>query len=104
MRVVEVFEDDLQGGKADVTITFALDGSSYEIDLSSENAERLREALRPFVAAARPVAPGKAARRSSARSDTSPAAIREWAREAGYEVNERGRIPAAIVAAYRAAH
>ncbi len=105
MRVVEVFEDDLQGGKADVTVTFGLDGTAYEIDLSDDNAQRLREALQPFVAAARPVAPARRQRRPQGRnSGDSPALVREWAKANGYDISGRGRIPAAVVAAYRAAH
>jgi hypothetical protein len=107
MRVVEMLEDDIDGGTAEVTVSFALEGKAYEIDLSNDNAQRLRDAMQPFLDAARP-APGTAvrqSRRSSAKAlGESPAQIREWARENGYEVNERGRIPANIVAAYRAAH
>jgi hypothetical protein len=105
VRVVETLEDDMDGGTADVTVSFALDGKAYQIDLSSDNAERLRDALQPYVAAARPAAAGpRAARRSSAKAlGESPAEVREWARANGYQVNERGRIPATILAAYRAA-
>jgi Lsr2 len=106
MRLVETFEDDLEGGPADVTVSFGLDGTSYEIDLTHENAERLRAALKPFLAAARPVSPPKARRRSVGRSASveSPALVREWAKETGLEINERGRIPAGVLTAYRAAH
>lgn len=106
MRVVEVFEDDLQGGKADVTLSFALEGTAYEIDLSLANAQRLRDALQPFVDVARPVVKARPARRSNGRSAAaeSPAEVRRWARSSGYEVNERGRIPSHVLAAYRAAH
>lgn len=105
MRVVEVFEDDLDGSKADVTLSFALDGTSYEIDLSNANAQRMRDVLQPFVEAARPVAKAKAPKRSGGRSGgESPAVVRQWARANGYEVNERGRIPANVIAAYNAAH
>ncbi len=106
-RVVEVFEDDLDGGAADVTVSFSLDGKQYEIDLTSANAQRLRDAVEPFLAAARPAAarPVRQSRRSSSQTPAeSPAQIREWARANGYEVNERGRIPASVVAAYRVAH
>lgn len=107
MRVVEVLEDDMDGGAAEVTVSFSLEGKAYEIDLSNDNAQRLREALQPFVDAARP-APAVAVRptrRSSAKAlGESPAQVREWARASGYEVNERGRIPANILAAYRAAN
>jgi hypothetical protein len=106
MRVVEMLEDDLDGGSADVTVSFALEGKAYEIDLSNDNAQRLREAMQPYVDAARPAAAApRSARRSSAKVlGESPAQVREWARANGYEVNERGRIPANILAAYRAAH
>ena len=105
MRVVEVFEDDLEGGKADLTVSFALEGKAYEIDLSNDNVQRLRDALQPFVVAARPVSTGKPVRRSSAQAlGDSPARVREWARANGYEVSERGRIPANVLAAYRVAN
>ena len=105
MRVVEMLEDDMDGGTADVTVSFALDGKAYEIDLSNDNAERLREALQPYVSAARPAAGApRTTRRSSSKAlGESPAEVREWARANGYQVNERGRIPANILAAYRAA-
>jgi hypothetical protein len=106
---VQVFlVDDLDGGEAEETVTFGLDGSVYEIDLSAGNAAKLREALTPFVEAARK-APAKAsrsaARRSGSRNAPSrerSAEIRAWAKAAGKPVNERGRIPAAIVAEYEA--
>lgn len=101
-RVVEVFEDDIDGGSADVTVSFALDGTAYEIDLSEQNAVRLREALQPYVAAARPVAKRRLEGRSSAVPH--PAEVRKWARDNGIEVNDRGRIPESVLAAYRAAH
>lgn len=94
--------DDLDGNTADETVAFSLDGSAYEIDLSSANAEKLRQALAPFVAAARRAGatarhrPGHAGR----DMDETPA-IRRWARENGFEVNARGRIPADIKASYR---
>ncbi len=105
MRLVEVFEDDLKGGAADVTVTFGLDGTSYEIDLTTENADRLRDALRPYVQAARPVSAPRGKRRGGSRSSgESSAQVRQWARENGFAINERGRIPASVQAAYRAAH
>ncbi|ADH70373.1 MULTISPECIES: Lsr2 family protein [Nocardiopsis] len=106
---VQVFlVDDLDGGEAEETVTFGLDGSVYEIDLSAGNAAKLREALTPFVDAARK-APAKASRSAGRRtgSRNAPsrersAEIRAWAKAAGKPVNERGRIPAAIVAEYEA--
>ncbi|WP_159944118.1 MULTISPECIES: Lsr2 family protein [unclassified Nocardiopsis] len=105
---VQVFlVDDLDGGEAEETVTFGLDGSVYEIDLSAGNAAKLREALTPFVEAARK-APSKASRGPARRgtrnapSRERSAEIRAWAKAAGKPVNERGRIPAAIVAEYEA--
>lgn len=104
---VQVFlVDDLDGGEAEETVTFGVDGSVYEIDLSASNASRLREALAPFVEAARkaPAKPARSGRRSqrNAPSRERSAEIRAWAKAAGKPVNERGRIPAAIVAEYEA--
>jgi hypothetical protein len=96
--------DDLDGGAADETVSFALDGKSFEIDLSEANAGKLREVLAPFVQSARRA--GTAAR-SSRSSNRRPSAshehnqrVREWARAQGMEINERGRIPANVLAAY----
>ena len=105
---VQVFlVDDIDGGEAEETITFGLDGSMYEIDLSASNAAKLREALTPFVEASRKASPkaGRSGRRAASRNAPSrerSAEIRAWAKAAGKPVNERGRIPAAIVAEYEA--
>lgn len=106
-RIVEVLEDDLQGGSADETVAFALDGKAYEIDLSAENAKRLREALAEFIDRARPSgtgAGGAIRRRGSRQGAESSKEVREWARSRGMQVNERGRIPSHVAEAYRAAH
>ena len=104
---VEVrLEDDLDGGPAEHTVTFALDGKDYEIDLSDANAEKLREALRPFVAAARKAPTGQGRRQRSAGTPSSSgenARIRAWAREHGHKVSDRGRIHQTIKDAYYAA-
>jgi len=102
MRLVEVFEDDMDGGKADLTVSFAFDGKAYEIDLSEANAAQFREVLQPYVEAARPVSNAKPSSRGrkANQSKATPAQIRQWARDSGYEVSERGRIPADVVAAY----
>ena len=104
-----VLIDDLDGSEADETIRFALDGVSYEIDLSSKNATKLRNALAPYIAAARRVG-GRAARgravkttRGAASRKPETAEIRAWAREQGYEVSDRGRIPSEIIEAYKKA-
>jgi Lsr2 len=109
------FIDDLDGSEAAGTVMFALDGRAYEIDLSEDNAARLRDSLATYVAAARrsggtprkgrtprATAEGESAPSRANREET--AAIRAWARENGHEVSERGRIPKAVVQAYQSAH
>jgi hypothetical protein len=102
-KVLYQMVDDIDGGEAAETVPFSLDGVAYEIDLSHENASALRGELAVFVAAARLIG-GRKARRKSAerpapRSDRSKQ-IREWARQSGFEVSNRGRISSEVVAAY----
>lgn len=99
--------DDLDGGEAVETVSFALDGTRYEIDLSEKNAAGLRDALALYVASARRVersgGSGRRRRSSSAGSDREQTqAIRDWARRNGHQVGSKGRIPAGIVEAYHA--
>ena len=101
--------DDLDQGKAEETVRFSLDGSSYEIDLSKKNAAKLRDALATYVANARRVSrgsgrvPSGGRRGRPARGDREQTqAIREWARKNGHKVGEKGRIPAHILEAYHA--
>lgn len=106
-RIVELI-DDLDQTKIGEggTLTFALNGATYEIDLNSANEDKLREALAPFMKAGRRVRPIRSRRTSSPDRDASPSsdersAIRAWARDNGYSVSDRGRIAADIVAAFR---
>jgi hypothetical protein len=108
-KVQTLLIDDLDGGEAEATVRFGLDGAEYEIDLSAKNAKALRGALTRYVDAARR-APGSAARRparagrSIARaSGTDPTAVREWAKSQGIEVKDRGRVPAELVVKFKAA-
>ena len=107
--------DDIDGGEAAETVEFALDGTRYEIDLSAQNAQALRDALAQYVAAARRAGRGSSApsssggRRSGRRGSTSMDKsqvqhIRQWARDNGLKVSERGRISADILEKYQAAH
>ena len=87
-------------------ITFSVEGRSYEIDLSTHNADKLYSALAPFVDAARStgsMGAGRNRRTPQRRSDVDLSAVREWARSNGHTVSDRGRVPASIVDAYKAA-
>lgn len=101
-KTLVILEDDLDGGEADETVSFSLDGVAYEIDLSSKNAGKLRDSLASYVGSARRV--GGRATRGRARPGRTGTArtseIRDWARAQGLEVSERGRIPAAITEQY----
>jgi hypothetical protein len=103
-KVQVILVDDIDGGSATETVRFSLDGTSYAIDLSAKNADKLRDAFAPFVGAARKS--GSRSRRTGRRSsgDGRTAQIRAWAKSKNLNVNERGRIPADIVAKYDAAH
>ncbi|KUP95539.1 histone-like nucleoid-structuring protein Lsr2 [Thermobifida cellulosilytica] len=105
-KVQVLLVDDLDGGEADETVSFGIDGSTYEIDLSVDNAAKLRAALAPFVEAARKAPTKRNSSRSKQRSAPSrerSAEIRAWAKAAGKQVSERGRIPQAIMDEYHAA-
>jgi hypothetical protein len=104
------FIDDLDGSEASGTFDFSLEGRNYQIDLSDENAAKLREALTPFIDAARK-AGGRGRSQRQTPSTEKPArssreetqAIREWARQNGHQVSDRGRIPKSVLEAYQAA-
>lgn len=106
-KVKVLLIDDLDGSDADETISFAVDGVSYEIDLNSAHAAELREAFARWIGHARRAGGRRRTTRRSAASSSAggeTAAIREWARANGYKVSDRGRIPADIREAYAAAH
>jgi nucleoid-associated protein Lsr2 len=110
-KITTLFIDDIDGGEADGTVRFALDGTDYEIDLNAKHSEELRSALGKYVSHARKV--GGTARRTSGRaagrvsrggsSALNTTEIRNWARENGYDIKDRGRVPADLVAKYQAA-
>jgi hypothetical protein len=103
LLVCDLHDGEVEGSE---TITFGLDGSSYEIDVCEDHGAQLRDAFAPFVGAARSAAPAARRGRPAARAATDDrvAAIREWGRSHGHQVSERGRLSAALVAAYEAAH
>lgn len=100
--------DDIDGSAAVETVGFAVDGRSYEIDLSAEHADNLRHSLAQFIAAARntgrgnaSVAPGRVRPGRPSTADSS--AVRAWAKENGVPVSNRGRIPEDVLAQYTSA-
>ncbi len=118
-RIVHQLVDDLDGTVLEVgsgeTVLFSVDGTAYEIDLTDENAAALRDALAPYIAAARRVSArtsstssasprAGAARRQKRAGQRDYAPVREWAAQNGYALSERGRVPAAVLEAYDAAH
>lgn len=117
-QMTVTYLDDLDGGKAAETVTFGLDGASYEMDLSAKNAKNRRKALGEFVEAGRKVKPaspvsggtaGRAPRKASRAKPSGrtqkidSSAIRAWANENGIAISARGRISASIQEQYSAA-
>jgi len=107
-KTVVVLEDDIDGSEASETISFALDGSEYVIDLNEGHANDLRGALERYTDAGRKVTGGRgrsaAARAKSSQAGPDAKAVRMWALENGIQVNTRGRIQAEVVEKYEAAH
>lgn len=112
-KIVHQLVDDLDGTVLEVgegeTVLFSLDGIAYEIDLTDGNAAELRAALDRYVSAARRVSgravsasTGTRKRRRPGQADYS--SVREWAKQNGYSVSDRGRVPASVLEAYEAAH
>ncbi|MGW1365300.1 histone-like nucleoid-structuring protein Lsr2 [Streptomyces chartreusis] len=107
-KMVTVYTDDLTGQESEEVQThiFSLDGVNYEIDLVSDNYDKLFEALAPFISSGRKVGRTKGTGRSSGQTPhgPSPEQLRAWARENDYQINDRGRVPASIREAYAQAH
>ena len=105
-RVQVLLEDDIDGSTASETVTFGLDGVTYEIDLNEGNATALRDALAAYVGAGRRAGGRRSTgrRKSASGSSNGTSEIREWARANGYEVSERGRISADVKDAYEKAN
>jgi Lsr2 len=104
-KVQVLLVDDLDGGEATETVSFSLDGTTYEIDLSTGNASKLRKDFQAYIDHARKG--GGGGRRRRARTGPGrerSAEIRAWARQRGHKVSERGRIPATIISEYEASH
>jgi hypothetical protein len=114
-KIIHQLVDDIDGTVLEAgdgeTILFSLDGVAYEIDLSAENAAALRDALAAYTSAGRRVSSGRSSasapaagggRRRTGQRDLG--VVREWAKANGFQVSERGRVPASILEAYDAAH
>jgi hypothetical protein len=109
-QIIHKLVDDLDGGDADETVKFALDGVQYEIDLSNGNANKFRELFAPYVAAGSRVGRGGVVVGGRAARGRGPAAgdreqnkaIRAWAKKEGRDISDRGRIPQEIVDEYHA--
>jgi hypothetical protein len=105
-RIQTLFIDDLDGGEAAGTVRFSLDGTEYEIDLSEEHAGALHATLAKYVEHARKVGGAsrrqvRGGRRGADAIDT--AKVREWAKEQGIDIKDRGRVPATVVEQYQTA-
>jgi Lsr2 len=103
-RVQIILEDDYDGGVAEETVTFALDGAEYEIDLSGENAAKLRDQLAGWIGHARKI--GGRRKKTAAKSgdSSSTSEIRAWALANGHDVSSRGRVSAEVREAYERAN
>ena len=107
VETIVTLTDDLDGGKADQTVTLGLNGTTVELDLSNKNLKALEKLVTPYLEVGRRVRQSRgrsSSRGSSSNSKERLTEIREWARTNGYDVSERGRIAGAVVEAYDAAH
>jgi hypothetical protein len=105
-KIQTLFIDDIDGGAAEGTVRFALDGTDFEIDLSTAHIDELRKTLATYISHARKTG-GTARRpprgRRAAGDVINTAKVREWAKENGFDIKDRGRVPADVVAKYQAA-
>ena len=104
-KIQTLFIDDLDGSQAEGTVRFGLDGTDYEIDLNAEHAQALRDALSRYMQMARRAGggarrPARGGRRAGGVDSTE---VREWAKAQGIEMKDRGRVPAEVVARFKAA-
>jgi hypothetical protein len=105
-QIQTLFIDDIDGGDAAGTVRFALDGVDYEIDLSTKHTDELHTALDKYIGHARKVGGTRRATRGPVRRNASAVdthKVREWAKEQGIEIKDRGRVPADVVTRYREA-
>jgi Lsr2 len=106
-KVNVLLVDDIDGSEAQGTIQFGIDGASYEIDLNHQHARELRAILAGYIEKGRkvPSPTGRSGRpRRTAVNGSNNKEIREWAKARGHKVNDRGRIPADVIAEYEEEH
>jgi hypothetical protein len=104
-KVQVLLTDDIDGSEAGQTVKFGWLGAKYEIDLNDKNFASFEKAINKYVVAGRKVRGGAKARSTKAASaDVDLAAVRAWAKDAGYEVSDRGRVSGAVLEAYRASN
>jgi hypothetical protein len=103
-KIQTLFIDDLDGSEATGTVRFGLDGTDYEIDLSTAHSAELRNALEQYIRHARRTGTARRAPRSrNGNSSVDTAKVRDWAKDQGIEIKDRGRVPATVVEKYQAA-
>jgi hypothetical protein len=102
-RTIVQLVDDTDGSVAAETLTVGLEGVSYELDLSDQNAKKLREQLAPWLAAARKTGGRQATKSKATSNNVDLKAVRAWAASNGIEVSSRGRVPASVIEQYQAA-
>ncbi|MER6380742.1 Lsr2 family protein [Streptomyces sp. NPDC001127] len=104
-KMVTIYTDDLTGEESSeaTTHTFSLDGVQYEIDLGHDTYDQMLQAFGPFIKAARKTGRTRTTRKAAVVAEDT-AAIRAWAKEAGYEISNRGRVPGEVREAYAKAH
>lgn len=100
------YTDDIDGSPAASTVNFSFNGVNYEVDLSKSNMKAFEKAIALYIGHARKIrnTRARASGRRSAGSGHDLADVRAWAAENGFEVSERGRVAAAVLAAYDEAH
>jgi hypothetical protein len=107
-KIQTLFIDDIDGGEAEGTVRFGLDGADYEIDLSAAHSKALRKAAEKYITAGRKVSGparrrGNGGGRKNSGGAPSPSEVREWAKAQGIEVRDRGRVPSELVVKFQAA-
>jgi Lsr2 len=103
-RTQVVFTDDIDGSEAAGTVRFGLAGATYEVDLSTKNADKLAKVLEPYIAAARKTGGStRRAAKSPRPAGPSPQEVRTWARAEGIDVKDKGRVPAELIVRFQAA-